>query len=39
MEAEINIKSDNYIQLEDDDILRLGIKDKKRKRYRRVFRV
>lgn len=28
MEAEINIKSDNYIQLEDDDILRLGIKDK-----------
>jgi hypothetical protein len=27
MEAEINIKSDNYIQLADDDILRLGIKD------------
>ena len=28
MEAEINIKSDNYIQLADDDILRLGIRDK-----------
>ncbi len=28
MEAEINIKSDNYIQLAEDDILRLGIKDK-----------
>ena len=27
MEAEINIKSDNYIQLAEDDILRLGIKD------------
>lgn len=28
MEAEINIKSDNYIQLAEDDILRLGIRDK-----------